>query len=101
MIIIVLHWRLGGTDMPLTKREAEIRNIPLRNETTAMAVWNRAQDKKDESVPFMVPGGSNQRRRTWTPGDQLGSRATPVGKRVSASAASSPEHSCEPDGINA
>ena len=38
--------------MPLTKREAEIRNNPLRNEAAAMAIWNAVQEKTEGSISW-------------------------------------------------
>jgi len=43
--------------MPLTKREAEIRNKPLRSEAGAPPIWNHVQDKIDQSVVFTLPSG--------------------------------------------
>ncbi|HEV3146164.1 MAG TPA: hypothetical protein VGZ47_19920 [Gemmataceae bacterium] len=38
--------------MPLTRREAEICNKPLRTEAGAMPIWNHRQEKIDEYATF-------------------------------------------------
>ena len=77
--------------MPLTKREAEIRNNPLRSEAAAPRIWNRIQEQMSLSV---APArcGSPARPFARRPGEQghLSSGVITCGKETSTWEADQP-----------
>ena len=77
--------------MPLTKREAEISNKPLRNQAAALAVWNQVQEKLDQSIAWPERTGSDaEYAGTGSRAEQMSTQVTSVRNRASAWEVSSP-----------